>query len=84
MVGNVSEWVADWVPLATTCVAALFPATGDETCLAGASTTDGPGAVLRSGDWLNGTFAGVFSVVGSVEPSGEGGALFVFGFRAAR
>ena len=84
MVGNVQEWVADWVPRATACVPPLFPDTGDSNCLAGADDTSGRGALVRGGNFLSQTLAGVFSVVGSVEPSGEGGALFVFGFRAAR
>src|SRR5207245_3147207 len=37
MVGNVYEWVADWVPRSTTCVPSLF-GTDDQNCLAGAST----------------------------------------------
>jgi hypothetical protein len=79
MVGNLAEWVADWVPLSTACVAALFA--GDLNCLAGASTTSGPGALIRGGFFLNGTAAGVFAVYGLSSPSNSGSA---FGFRAAR
>jgi formylglycine-generating enzyme required for sulfatase activity len=63
MVGNAYEWVADWVPDRTTC-----PGWGtfssDSMCLAGASTTTGPGALLRGGFWGDGTplLAGVFNV----------------------
>ena len=40
MVGNLFEWVADWVPLSTNCPASLF-GSFDQNCLAGASTTGG-------------------------------------------
>lgn len=49
MVGNLIKWVVDWVPLFTTCVPELFAGTGDANCLAGADTTSGPGALIRSG-----------------------------------
>jgi hypothetical protein len=68
MVGNLREWVADWVPLSTACVTALF-GTGDLNCLAGASTTSGPGALIRGGDFVLGSDAGVFAVLGSDAPS---------------
>jgi len=80
MVGNLLEWVADWVPLSTTCVPALF-GTNDFNCLAGASTTAGPGALLRGGLFSDGSFAGVFAVVGDGAPSSADPDV---GFRAAR
>jgi hypothetical protein len=80
MVGNLWEWVADWVPLSTACVPALFA--GDRNCLAGASTTAGPGALIRGGFGFDGgTGAGVFAVFGDNAPSSS---EFGFGFRAAR
>jgi formylglycine-generating enzyme required for sulfatase activity len=86
MVGNLWEWVADWVPLSTGgCVPALFA--GDLNCLVGASTGAGPGALVRggsfggSGSFGGGTGAGVFAVIGSGTPSGSGDSI---GFRAAR
>jgi len=83
MVGNVEEWVAEWVPRSTACPAAWpFPDYGsDIMCLAGASTTSGPGALLRGGDFLNGAYAGVFDVDGGDQPSGSESDI---GFRCAR
>ena len=54
MVGNLYEWVADWVPRSTACgtwSAGVSP-TGDDQCLAGAATTGEPGALLRGGDFF--------------------------------
>ena len=81
MVGNLHEWVADWVPLSTDC-----PGWGafsdDVMCLAGAKTTDtAPGALFRGGNFGNGANAGVFAVKGDVAPSLWGSSI---GFRAAR
>ena len=82
MVGNTSEWVADWVPASTSC-----PGWGgfsdDAMCLSGASTTsNGPGALIRGGNFAEGTFAGVFTVTGSLNPSNGSGVPV--GFRCAR
>ncbi len=71
MVGNVSEWVAEWVALATTCTAAMFSETGDRNCLAGASTSYGPAALIRGGYFNLGTQAGVFPLYGSDQPSSD-------------
>jgi formylglycine-generating enzyme required for sulfatase activity len=84
MVGNVSEWVADWMPLSTVC-----PGWGafsdDEMCLAGVSETSGPGALVRGGDndvsSSGGALAGVFAVMGILNPSR---GFNLVGFRAAR
>lgn len=80
MVGNLHEWVADWVPASTGCVPALF-GTNDGNCLAGASTTGGPGALLRGGVFDDGAIAGVFAVDGFIPPDYP---AVDFGFRAAR
>ena len=80
MVGNLAEWVADWVPLSTAC-----PGWGgfsnDDMCLSGASETGrGPGALLRGGAFNDGALAGPLAV-GDVEPFR---AQVTFGFRCAR
>src|SRR5215470_2939177 len=64
MVGNVAEWVAEWVPFSTNC-----PGWGgfsnDDMCLAGASTTSNfPGAPVRGGAFtsIGGPLAGPLAV----------------------
>lgn len=85
MVGNLWEWVADWVPLSTAPCPGWAAAAGfssdDAMCLAGADTTKGPGALIRGGFFGFGTNAGVFTVDGLFYPSAE---ISVVGFRAAR
>jgi Sulfatase-modifying factor enzyme 1 len=88
MVGNVSEWVAEWVPLSThPCGSTLqgLPGWGtfsdDIQCLSGADTTSGPGALIRGGDFNHGAGAGVFAVFGDARPFDR---LPSIGFRAAR
>jgi hypothetical protein len=84
MVGNLSEWVADWMPRATACgswSAAVSP-TGDEQCLAGAATTGEPGALLRGGYGLSGGGAAGPLTVGSGD--GPSHATGFYGFRCAR
>ncbi len=71
MVGNVYEWVADWVPRSTACgtwSAGVSP-TGDLQCLAGAATSGEPGALLRGGSFSSGADAGPLNVNGNNEPS---------------
>ena len=81
MVGNVWEWVADWGPASTMPVPVLFDETGDWNLMGGASTTSGPGALLRGGSFLSASSAGVFAVGGDVEPSSASGSV---GFRCGR
>jgi hypothetical protein len=62
MVGNLAEWVADWVPASTDC-----PGWGgfsdDIMCLAGARTTSTfPGALVRGGHFFLGPLAGPLAV----------------------
>jgi formylglycine-generating enzyme required for sulfatase activity len=84
MVGNVWEWVADWVPQSTlvgpSCVGwGAF--SDDYMCLSGASTIDqGPGALLRGGDTV-GARAGPLAVDGSNSPAAADDER---GFRCAR
>ena len=86
MVGNLHEWVADWVPRSTvecgTWSADVSP-TDDDQCLAGAATTGEPGALLRGGGFrvFYATNAGPLAVDGSGGPSVAGGSI---GFRCAR
>jgi formylglycine-generating enzyme required for sulfatase activity len=80
MVGNVWEWVADWVPPGSgLCGTALF-GSGDFNNLAGTTQAAGTAALYRGGNWDFGTFAGVFAV-GSVVPSDADDNI---GFRCAR
>jgi formylglycine-generating enzyme required for sulfatase activity len=64
MVGNLAEWVADWVPASTICPGwASF--SNDDMCLAGASETSNfPGALLRGGAFasLGGPHAGPLAI----------------------
>ncbi|HXJ34187.1 MAG TPA: SUMF1/EgtB/PvdO family nonheme iron enzyme [Candidatus Eisenbacteria bacterium] len=82
MVGNLAEWVADWVPRSVPCgtwSAGVSPT--DIQCLAGAATTGEPGVLVRGGSYGNGPYAGPFAVYGNFHPSGLEVNL---GFRCAR
>src|SRR5262245_44234179 len=81
MVGNLREWVADWVPKSAGC-ADWQGFSDDEQCLSGVNTFGAPGALLRGGDYQSGPFAGVFSINGGMEPHSDGAARI--GFRAIR
>jgi formylglycine-generating enzyme required for sulfatase activity len=62
MVGNATEYVADWGEQATTCSLWLY---GDSSCVGGNSAEGLPGVMLRGGSFSDedgGTKAGVFSV----------------------
>jgi formylglycine-generating enzyme required for sulfatase activity len=83
MVGNLYEWVADWVPRSTACgtwSAGVSP-TGDDQCLAGAATTGEPGPLIRGGAFVQGPTAGPLTVAGFDEASFSSIAI---GFRCAR
>lgn len=79
MVGNVSEWVADWVPRSNAC-GSWGSFADDFQCLAGAATDGEPGALLRGGGAHGGSVAGVFAVFGLAGPS----AVETAGFRCGR
>ncbi len=80
MAGNVSEWVADWVPASTFCPGwASF--SGDTMCLSTADTTrNSPGALVRGGAFFERSEAGPMAV-GEFAPFHS--TSFV-GFRCAR
>jgi formylglycine-generating enzyme required for sulfatase activity len=84
MVGNLAEWVADWVPLSSQCTG-WNGFSDDAMCLAGASeAATGPGALLRGGSFspsLGGTSAGPLHVHAGFAPSGS--TAFI-GFRCVR
>jgi len=81
MVGNLWEWVSDWVPRSTgTTSWGAF--SNDEMSFVGADAgAAGPGVLVRGGDNANGASAGPFAVDGGNLPtSGEAD----IGFRCAR
>jgi subtilase family serine protease len=53
MVGNVTEWVADWGPRSLACRqwSTKVSPTGDAQCLVGVRTTEEPGAWMRGGQY---------------------------------
>lgn len=86
MVGNVDEWVADWVPRSQVdeecgTWSAVSP-TGDLQCLLGAATAGDPGALMRGGAWNHGTSAGPLFVMGAGSPAED--TRNNGGFRCAR
>ncbi len=79
MVGNVDEWVGDWLPRSTGCD--MWSFSTDAQCLTGAATTGEPGALVRGGNLGGGAAAGPFDVSGLASPSASDG---IIGFRCAR
>lgn len=80
MVGNVTEWVADWVPAPTFCTGwASF--SDDQMCLAGASESSAhPGALARGGQFFSGVQAGPLAIA----PFAPFHVNNFIGFRCAR
>jgi formylglycine-generating enzyme required for sulfatase activity len=67
MVGNVFEWVADWVPQSSDCVSSIYE--NDVNCFAGVDTfSTGSGALDRGGDFSSMDGAGVFAISGGLQP----------------
>jgi hypothetical protein len=62
MVGNLGEWVAEWVPATSTCPGwASF--SDDQMCLSGANATSNfPGVLVRGGWWFSAQAAGPLAV----------------------
>ncbi len=87
MVGNLSEWVADWVPRSTGALAEwdFLPQepNDDFMTMVGTISPDpgGPGALIRGGNFANAERAGVFTVSGANTPQSSGSGL---GFRCGR
>jgi hypothetical protein len=84
MVGNLGEWVADWDEEAAACTTWPAGFGDDATCLGRASgepSTRLPGALVRGGDFFDGTSAGPFAVTGINEPIASEATI---GFRGAR
>jgi hypothetical protein len=87
MVGNVAEWVADWIPRSTACLG-WGSFSNDDMCIAGANEVPpgplseaGPGALVRGGFFFLGASNGPLSVIGTIAPIRS---QPFFGFRCAR
>jgi formylglycine-generating enzyme required for sulfatase activity len=80
MVGNLEEWVADWVESSFSCTfwPPLFG--NDYTCLGGGSPSF-PGALVRGGSYPRGAGAGVFTLANETPDYNDQNE---FGFRCAR
>lgn len=80
MVGNLAEWVGDWVPASSGCL--TWGSSDDLMCLFGASTSvQGPGALLRGGVFFDAAGTGPLAVTGSDRPANSSNG---YGFRGAR
>ena len=81
MVGNLQEWVADWVPASIACPG-WSGFSDDRMCLSDASTTvNGPGALIRGGIFVDFRRAGPFAVDAVNMPLDS---QITIGFRGAR
>ncbi len=87
MVGNLTEWVADWIQDngdfdTTSTTSALYGIDLMGGIDEASPEADGfPAALNRGGAFLSGSFAGVFALSAITSPSGSGDVL---GFRCAR
>lgn len=83
MVGNVWEWVADWVPRST-CVGSWSNLGSDDIQdICGAAPSGEPGALIRGDEFNDGGAAGPLAVA-PAGPSGSGLIGLSVGFRGAR
>jgi len=81
MVGNVHEWVADWLPMSTECPG-WDTFSDDVMCVAGADPTrTGPSALMRGGLFSDEAAAGPFSIRADNFASDQ---VSYIGFRCAR
>jgi formylglycine-generating enzyme required for sulfatase activity len=80
MIGNVNEFVAEWAPV-TTGGPGWGAFSDDFMIWVGASTTDGPAALVRGGAYFDGAAAGPLAVAANQTADGVGP---YFGFRCAR
>lgn len=70
LVGNTSEWVADWVPRSRLpCIPPMFPETGDSNCTGPLNPDGGFGVLVRGGDFSYHEWAGVFAMESISNPS---------------
>lgn len=81
MVGNVDEWVADWVGQADGCSTWSAAYGNDSTCFGATTPSRLPGALVRGGNFTDTASAGPFLVSAAAAPSTTFNSL---GFRGAR
>jgi formylglycine-generating enzyme required for sulfatase activity len=82
MIGNAHERVADWVPLSQTVCPGWDVFSDDLMCFSGVNPTfESPGALMRGGDYRDGSAAGIFAVQGDIPATDNAGFI---GFRCAR
>lgn len=82
MVGNAWEWVSDWIP--TNCAFSWGSFSNDVLLMCpsdGSAGDEGPGALIRGGDWDDGALAGPFALIGNAVPWASSGDT---SFRGAR
>jgi hypothetical protein len=82
MVGNLEEWMADWLPAGTACPS-WSSFSDDAMCLSGATTMAvGPGVLKRGGHYFFGVNSGPYAVTSHAIPQQQGDGEY--GFRCAR
>jgi hypothetical protein len=83
MVGNVAEWVADWLrrAAAAPCNAWITSPTGDQLCLGDADPIAEPAAFARGNDYAEGALGGPLALWANFEVTSRDTSI---GFRCAR